>query len=303
MKDATGTGIGLLKALLVASLILLASVSQTTAAAVTSPTVTVPLLRVGSDYFTNATLTPQSAKHVTVMHSRGMTMAKMADLDPEVQQQLGFDPSPTKGSKATASSQASTNATFLGKLKKMGDEFQAGADQAQADREAKGPPLLRALQKMGEDAEQHAKDSKAADRFENATWLEKSIGFSILGAIIVLYFLFCNACRHLCRRAGAPSEILIWIPGWKRLALYRATGTSWWWFFLVIMPFFGPLIAGIGWILCCVRLCDAFQQSRWWVWLMLIPVIGWIVFIHFAKASEGEDKEPAIRSMNSGYAF
>src|SRR3954462_3823641 len=143
MKDKTATSVRLLK-VLASGLVLLASVCQTTAAAA-APKVTVPLLHVGPDYFTNATLTPQSSTHVTVIHSRGMTMAKMADLDPDVQRQLGFEPAPPKGQKAVANSAATTNATFLGKLKKMGDNFQAGAEQAQADREAKGPPLLRSL--------------------------------------------------------------------------------------------------------------------------------------------------------------
>jgi hypothetical protein len=299
MKDTAGTCVGLLKCFLASGLVWLASVSQISAAATTAK-VTVPLLHVGQDYFTNATLTPQSATHVTVIHSRGMTLAKMADLDPDVQRQLGYEPAPAKGAKAIAGSQATTNTTLFGKLKTMGDNFQAGAEQAQADREAKGPPLLRALKDMGERAEQ---DAKPGDRFENATLLEKIIGFSILSALAVLYFFFCNACRQLCRRAGTPSEVLVWLPGWKRLALYRATGTSWWWFFGMLVPGLGALIGFIGWILCSVRLCETFQQSRWWAWLLLIPVINWVVIIHFAQATKGEDNEPAIRSMKSGYAF
>jgi hypothetical protein len=299
MKNMAETMARLLKGFLASGFVLLASISQIYAAAATTAKVTVPVLHVGQDYFTNATLTPQSATHVTVIHSRGMMLAKMADLDPDVQRQLGYEPAPTKGAKATASSQATTNTTLFGKLKTMGDNFQAGADQAQADREAKGPPLLRTLKDMGERAQEEA---KPADRFQNATLVEKLIAFSILGAVVVLYFFFCNSCRQLCRRAGSPSEILVWLPGWKRLALFRATGTSWWWFFLgILVPGLGPLIFFIGWVLCCIRLCEAFQQSRWWVWLMIIPFLGWLVFIHFDKASKAEDDEPAVRSVK--YAF
>src|SRR5262245_41919970 len=206
MKDMTGI-VGLLKPLLITGLLLLVSVCQTTVAAVDAHEVTVPVLRVGTDYFTNATVTAQSATHVTVNYSRGMMVAKMGDLDPDVQRQLGLDPGLTKDPNATG-----TNATLFGKLNKWANGFVAGMKQALADRETKGPPLSRAPE---------AKSSPYS--FENPTWGEKLIGLSIVGAIFILYFLFCNACRHLCRRAGTPSNFLVWIPGWKRLALYRAT--------------------------------------------------------------------------------
>jgi hypothetical protein len=300
MKDTTGT-VGLLKPLLMAGLLLHVSVCQSTAAAAANAhEVTVPVLRVGADYFTNAAVTAQSATRVTVIHSRGMLMAKMADLDPDVRRQLGFDPGPAKGSNGTATSAAGTNATVLGKLKTMGDGFLAGVAQAQADRETKGAPLFRALSEIGKRAEQEAKNS--SDRFENPSWVQELVGFLILGLVFLLYVLFCKACGHLCRRAGSPSQILVWLPGFKRLALYRATGTSWWWFFIGIVPVFGQLIAAIAWIVCCVRLCDTFQLSRWWVWLMILPGINWLVFMHFATATKAEDRDPAIRSLTSSYA-
>jgi hypothetical protein len=69
MKDTPGI-VGLLKPLLMSGLLLLASVCQTTAAAAAAHEVTVPVLRIGADYFTNATVTTQSATHVMVSHSR-----------------------------------------------------------------------------------------------------------------------------------------------------------------------------------------------------------------------------------------
>ena len=278
MKDSTGI-IGLLKPLLMSGLLLLASICQSTAASAAHE-VTVPVLRVGTNYFTNATATAQSATHVMVNYSGGMMMTKMDDLDPDVQRQLGVDPS-TSGT--------GTNATVLGKLNRMANEFVAGMKQALADREAeeRGQPPQRG--------------AKGPYHFENPTWGEKLIGLSFMGAIFVLYLPFCNACRLLCRRAGAPSNILVWIPGFKRLALYRAIGVSWWWFFLILLPGLGQLIAGIGWIIFCVRVCEVFQLSRWWAWLLLIPFINWLVFIYFARATKAEDHDPAI-ALRQGYA-
>jgi hypothetical protein len=52
-----------------------------------------------------------------------------------------------------------------------------------------------------------------------------------------------------------------------------------------------------------MRLCDAFERTKWWVWLMIWPFLGWPVFIYFARASSAEENEPAMRRMKQGYAF
>jgi hypothetical protein len=289
MKNKTGIARGgLWTTFLAGALVLLAAVCQVSAAA-TGPQVAVPLLHVGADYFTNATVTPQSSTHVTVLHSRGMTMAKVADLDPDIQRQLGLDPGLGKGSRANAT--------------RVKQESQAGAEQVQADNESKGPPLLRTLRKLGREAEQQAEDANATDRLEKATMTEKIIGFAMMVGLVVFYFMFSRACHQLCRRAGAPSDFLVWLPGWKRLALFRATNTSWWWFFLGLIPVLGLPFWFLGWLLCCMRLCEAFGHSRWWTLAMLVNIGGWVVFLHFAQASRGEDNEPAVRSINRGFAY
>jgi hypothetical protein len=270
MKNSTAF-FGLLKPLLMSGLLLLASICQTTAASAAHE-VTVPVLRVGTNYFTNATVTAQSATHVMVNYSGGMTMTKMGDLDPEVQRQLGFGPKSAKGPNASG-----TNATLFGKLNQMANDFVAGMKQALADREA---------EEMGQPRQ------RGPYHYENPTWIEKVIGLSIAAEVVFLYLPFCNACRHLCRRAGAPAGILVWLPGWKRFPLFRAVGVSWWWIFLA---------PGIGWIIFSVRLCEVFQLSRWWAWLLLIPLINWFVFIYFARATKSEDHDPAI-ALRQGYA-
>jgi len=266
-------------------------------AAETPPPVTVPLLHIGPDYFTNATLTLQSPTHVTVLHSRGMTMAKAADLDPDIQQQLGLGPA--KASNAKAASETNANRTFLGSLAKSAREFRAGAAQAIADNESKGPPLQRALAQVGQ---QHQTGHiKPADRFEQASPTERWIVFGLIAFDLIFYYFFSRACSQLCSRAGWPSAVLVWLPGLKRLALYRATSVSWWWVFWGCLLF--PPANFIAWIICCMRLCDAFERTKWWVWLMILPFIGWPVFIYFARTSSAEENEPAMRRMKQGYAF
>jgi len=154
-----------------------------------------------------------------------------------------------------------------------------------------------------------------------------AIGWSIIVlslAMLGLYVPFCWSCFQLCRRAGYPSMILVWLPGFKRLALYRATDTAWFWFFFPLfcwsacrqrivthdpnvdfavwlMFFLLALSGAFAWIRCCARLCSLFNKTRWWVLLMIWPVIGWPVFMYLAWSSRAEDNEPAIRAMDRGF--
>ena len=114
-------------------------------------------------------------------------------------------------------------------------------------------------------------------------------------AALVLYFPFCWSCRQLCRRAGSPSYVLVWLPGLQRLALFRAAGVSWTWFFLGI-PI--PLIGVSAWILCCGRLCETFGRTKLLLLLMIWPIIGWPVFMYLAWASQSDENEPAIRARD-----
>jgi hypothetical protein len=54
--------------------------------------VKVPVLRVGSDLYTNAVVTTQSLTRVTITHSQGVAMIKASQLDADLQRKLGYDP-------------------------------------------------------------------------------------------------------------------------------------------------------------------------------------------------------------------
>ncbi len=112
---------------------------------------------------------------------------------------------------------------------------------------------------------------------------------------LALYFPFCWSCRQLCRRAGAPSYVLVWLPGLKRLALFRAVGLSWFWFFLGILI---PPVGAWAWIVCCSRLCETFHRTKWLLLLLIWPLIGWPVFMYLAWASREDENEPAVRAQD-----
>jgi len=251
------------------------------------PEITVPVLHVGPDYFTNATLSPQSSTHVTVFHSRGMTMAKIEDLDPDLQRKLGYEPK----EELRKSSPVPTAEP------PAGADSKRVADTKQTIASAK---LRLLLEKARVRAQEQAEDARVNDDINRTSIIQQIIRFGMLLAITVVYFLFCHACLQLCRRAGTPSTALVWLPGFKKLALFRATGVSWNWFFWGLIL---PTIGLIGWIICCSRLCQTFQRTRWWTLLMIWPMLGWPIFLFFAYTSRADDDEPAIRNIKAGYAF
>jgi thiol-disulfide isomerase/thioredoxin len=51
----------------------------------------IPLLKVGADYYTNVAVISITATDFYFTHSRGMSNAKMKNLDPETQKRFGFD--------------------------------------------------------------------------------------------------------------------------------------------------------------------------------------------------------------------
>jgi thioredoxin-related protein len=118
--------------------------------------------------------------------------------------------------------------------------------------------------------------------------------------VLVLYLPFSWSCWQLCRRAGSPSTLLVWLPVLKRLALFRAADVSW---FLFLCGLVIPFVGFCAWILCCGRLCETFHKTKWWLLLMIWPVIGWPVFMYLAWSSRADDDEPAIRALDRGRQY
>ena len=226
-----------------------------------------PVLEAGGISYTNVLVTGTTTRDVFIRHAGGLSTLKVSDLDAPTRTALGFPvaaPAPTAGAAA-----GSTN-RVLGLLGTVADRV--GQESKQDDlREADLPPEIQA----------------------RLAQLRLAVTVILLVAV-VLYLPFSFSCMRLCRRAGAPSSFLVWLPLFKRLALFKAVNISCLWFFLgIVIPFVGAC----AWILCCVRLCETFQRTRWLVVPMLVPVLGWLVFIYLDLVSRADDQDPAVRSQ------
>ena len=57
---------------------------------------TLPVLKVGSDVYSNVTVTAVTTTHLSFTHLRGMGSVKLRNLSPELQKQFHFNGSPKK---------------------------------------------------------------------------------------------------------------------------------------------------------------------------------------------------------------
>src|SRR3954469_14564739 len=63
---------------------------------------TFPVLQVGSQTYSNVTVTSKTPRYIVIMHAKGLTSLKLKELPHEVLEQLGYDvgPPPPKERKA-----------------------------------------------------------------------------------------------------------------------------------------------------------------------------------------------------------
>jgi hypothetical protein len=222
------------------------------------------VMRAGGKWYTNAVVTGKSKTDLFIVHAQGFASVKVKDLDSSTLRRLGY--------------LSDTNAA-------------SDSGPSLADEPASLPVSLAGPKSWWQKLAARLKETGPRERPANAPH-GSLLSLVILIAILVGYLSFSRSCADLCRRAGAPSSVLVWLPGLKALALFKAMRMSWLWFFL------GVLILPIGlfaWVVCCARFCETFHRSKMLVLPMLLPVVGWLVFMYMARNSRDEDSGPGVR--------
>jgi len=204
---------------------------------------------------------------VFIRHSAGLSTLKAVDLDASTRVALGF----TEPTPVAASTPAGTGTNRPGFFTTFKENFSKGVEAAKAKARAEGREV------------------------PDISPLEVVLRLVCFFLLLIWYLAFCRSCRRLCRRAGAPSDFLVWLPSLKWLALFKATNLSRWWYVLGLVL---PLIGFGAWIACCLRLCDMFHRTRWWLAVMLVPFLGWLPFMYLDWSSRDEDYDPAVQSQD-----
>ena len=237
---------------------------------------TFEVLHVGTRTYTNVTVTTKAKAYIFILHAGGMANLKINEISPELRQQLGY---------ARASdSKSATNAAAVWVKKEI----------AKMD-----VPQVRELSKQLQQWRAHPPARLAA-----MVWIGSKPNYPVLGIALLIYLglhlFYSYCCLLICRKAGHPPGILVWLPCLKLFPMLRAAGMSFWWLLALLVPVLnlGPLI------LWPLKIAKARGKSAWIGLLLLVPVINLFAFLYLAfsdvaSGSDDEEAEPKVMCLQT----
>jgi hypothetical protein len=231
------------------------------------------LLQTKTAVYTNATVTTKAKSYVFILHAGGMTSLKVADLPPDIQEQLGY--AVAKSAKNSTNTAAAWAKREIAKIEM---------------------PQVRAL---GQQLEQKWQ-RRAPVALSPQALIGSELVWAVLGGMLLLYLFYCYCCMLICRKTGNPPGIMVWLPVLQTFPLLRAAGMSGWWFLAYLVPLLN-LVPTILWPL---KIAKARGKSVWIGILLLLPITNLFAFLYLAfsngnAAEEDEGPEPKIMSLQA----
>lgn len=211
------------------------------------------VLQAGTETYQNVTVTSKGTNYIFITHSKGMGTVKLASLTPELRAELGYAPPPVPKTQQALQALKSVEVPKL-------SEDQAERVDAELARVFGGrvPPV--------QDLREEVKP-----------WMV----FAGFGAVAALYLFFCFCAHLICKKAGHPPGLLVWIPILQIFPLLKAANMSGWWFLGWILPLIG-LVVQIVW---CFKIVQARGKSTLVAILMLLPITNLFAFLFLAFSS------------------
>ncbi len=227
---------------------------------------TFPLLQIGTQFFTNATVTSHTSNYVFVIHSQGMSNIKVSRLSEEERLTLGYAPVVKKQQTSL------TNAV-------------GWAKQQIAHLDS---PRVKEFERSWL--------TRVPVNFRTPGALPRSY-FVAAAAILFLLHLFHSFClKCICRKAGSEPGIAIWLPLFQVFPMLRAAGMSPVWFLALLVPGLN-LVAGVLW---CVKIVDARGKNFFVLLALLCPGLNLLAFLYLAFSDgvpKPKDQEPTREIM------
>jgi hypothetical protein len=248
-----------------AAAVLLAAVLVTASGAEESKPETYESLTIGPVTYSNVVVQTKTRTDLFIKHTSGFANLKVKDLDKSTQLQLGYlleEPAP--------------DSAAVGVFKK---------------------PAIEIDPRLEEWKEQIIWETEEA-----VAKIPPKIVYATLGGLFLLYLLFCNCCRLICRKTIYESSALglVWFPMLKQIPLLKAAGLSGWCFLLNFIPPLWPIL----YIVWSFKIAKARGKSSLAGWLLLLPLLNVFAFLYLAfsrGANESEDDERGNRGIISLY--
>jgi hypothetical protein len=158
---------------------------------------TLPVLNVGSQTYSNVTVTTKTSRYIMIMHAHGLASIKLKDLSPDTLQELGYKVEPPA---------PKPQRTFV-------------------------PQNIEIDPRIKEMEEKTVEEVKG--RFQR---LDPKMLWGVFAGMFLVYLFFCHCSKLICKKAGHEPGALVWIPIVQTFPMLRAAGMSAWWFLLWLVP-------------------------------------------------------------------
>jgi len=210
------------------------------------------VLRTKTGDYTNVTVTTMTDTFICIFHSRGMGSIQVADLPPEVLEELGYkvesSERPAKQASVWAQKTLSnvTQRVNLSEVKGL-ETALGGHSAAEISRAIADPMVL----------------------------------FGALAISLFCYLFFCYCGKLICEKTGNEPGFLIWLPILQLLPLIRAASMSSGWFLAFLIPGLN-FVAHVVW---CIKITQARGKSGWVAVMLLLPVTSLFAYLYLAFSS------------------
>ncbi len=222
---------------------------------------TFAVLQIGARTYTNVTVTTKAKDYVFLLHSTGMANVKLADMPEETRLLLGYQPEKSKS------------------------ETNSSVDWAkQALAKVHSQEVRQVEERLGKTLGLPAGAMDPAKLRLNPMLLA-----GVAAAALLFYVFFCYCWMLICRKAGKPGGLLLWVPVLQLIPLLRAAGMSRLWF----LAFFVPLLNLVAQILWSFKIVQARGKNLVFAVLLLLPVANLfsILYLAFSNDNSAREKE------------
>jgi hypothetical protein len=237
---------------------------------------TFDVLKIGTRTYTNVTVTTKAKNYIFILHAGGMASIKLSEIPADLQQQLGYAGAPAP--------RAMTNVAAVWAQKEI----------AKID-----SPQIKNLKRQMDQWR-----ANPSGRLAAMGWLghkpSKTILGVALGLYLMLYLFFSYCCMLICRKAGHPAGVLVWLPFSKVYPMLRAAGMSGWWILAMLVPVLN-LVPLVLWPL---KIAKARGKSPLVGVLLLLPILNLFAFLYLAFSDgaagpDDEEAEPKVMSLQA----
>lgn len=218
--------------------------------------VELPVLKSGTDVFTNVTIYGQTTTDLFIKHSRGFGNIKISSLDSPTLRllKLGGETPEEKAAGTVSGKAATAVATMKSKL-----------ESSTAVRVPSQAEVLGSL-----------------SQFRPSP--------NLIAIVVIAYLLYCACLKLICQNAGSKAGPMIWFPVLQMFPLLRAAKMSAWWFVAFLIPLVG-VVAHIVW---CVKICKACGKSALVIVLLILPGTNVLAFLYLALSKGNTDSTEAV---------